>query len=91
MWSGSQLERLLRGQTNFIKMLWKFNSVYNPKLQIADHKQPVKYEISLPPAHVDKVADRSSLYLHAAGGRAARQIDDATEHFVETTRMDAGI
>ena len=84
-------QRLLRGQTNFIKMLWKFNSVYNPKLQIADHKQPVKYEIALPPAHVDKVADRSSLYLHAAGGRAARQIDDATEQFVETTRMGAGI
>ena len=85
------LERLLHGQTNFIKMLWKFNSVYNPKLQIADHQQPVKYEITLPPAHVDKVADRTSLYVHAAGGRAGRQIDDTTEQFVETTRMGAGI
>ena len=84
-------QRLIRGQTNFIKMLWKFNSVYNPKLQIADHQQPVKYEISLPPAHVDKVADRSSLYVHAAGGRTGRQIDDTTEQFVETTRMGAGI
>src|SRR5215510_5812029 len=41
---------LLRGQTNFIKMLWKFNSVYNPNLQYADHQQPVKYEMALPPA-----------------------------------------
>ena len=84
-------QRLIRGQTNFIKMLWKFNSVYNPKLQIADHQKPVKYEISLPPAHVDTVADRTSLYLHAAAGRAGRQIDDTTEQFVETTRMGAGI
>jgi hopanoid C-3 methylase HpnR len=84
-------QRLIRGQTNFIQMLWKFNSVYNPKLQIADHQQPVKYEITLPPAHVDKIADRTSLYVHAAGGRAGRQIDDTTEEFVETTRMGAGI
>ena len=85
------LGRLLHGQTNFIKMLWKFNSVYNAKLQIADHRQPVNYEISLPPEHVDKVADRTSLYLHAAVGRSSRQIDDQTEQFVETTRMGAGI
>jgi hypothetical protein len=45
----------------------------------------------LPPAHVDKIADRTSLYVHAAGGRAGRQIDDTTEQFVETTRMGAGI
>lgn len=32
---------LLREQTNFVKMLWKFNSVYNPKLQISDHQRPV--------------------------------------------------
>lgn len=85
------LERLLHGQTNFIKMLWKFNRVYNPKLQLADHRQPVKYEISLPPEHVEKIADRTSLYVHAAGGRAGREIDDTTEQFVEATRMGAGV
>ena len=31
-------------------MLFRFNSVYDPKLQLADHAQPVRYEISLPPA-----------------------------------------
>lgn len=83
-------QRLMRGQTNFIKMLWKFNSVYNPKLQIADHKAPVKYEISQPPAHVEKIADRHSLYVHASGGRGGRQIDDHTERFVDATRMGVG-
>ncbi len=39
---------LLKGQTNFLKMLWRFNSVYDPKLQLADHARPVKYEMTLP-------------------------------------------
>jgi hypothetical protein len=53
---------LLRGQTNFIKMLWKFNSVYAPALQLSDHRQPVKYEISLPPAPSGKLVP-TSLYV----------------------------
>jgi hopanoid C-3 methylase HpnR len=39
---------LLRGQTNFVKMLWKFNSVYHPRRQLADHARPVTYEMDLP-------------------------------------------
>jgi hopanoid C-3 methylase HpnR len=39
---------LARGQTNFVRMLWKFNSVYHPELQLADHRRPVKYEMRLP-------------------------------------------
>jgi hypothetical protein len=69
-------------------MLWKFNSVYNPKLQIADHQQPVKYEISPPPEWEERIA-RGALYVHAAGGRKGRAIDNATEDFVEATRMGA--
>ena len=33
--------RLAHGQTNFVRMLWKFNSVYNAALQIADHAREV--------------------------------------------------
>jgi hopanoid C-3 methylase HpnR len=40
---------LARGQTNFVRMLWRFNSVFNPARQVADHRQPVKYEMRLPP------------------------------------------
>jgi hypothetical protein len=30
-------------------MLWRFNSVFNPQRQIADHHQPVRYQMRLPP------------------------------------------
>jgi hypothetical protein len=86
--AGLAIGRLVHGQTNFVKMLWKFNSVYNPNLQIDDHRQPVKYEISLPPDQHGKV-DRQSLYIHSAKGRQGRQIDSSTEAFVESTRMGA--
>ena len=79
---------LARGQTNFFKMLFKFNSVYNPKLQLADHARPVRYEMSLPPAPRAKV-DAATLYVHGGQGRRGRQIDNATEQFVEDTRMGA--
>jgi hopanoid C-3 methylase HpnR len=76
---------LLRGQTNFVKMLWKFNSVYNPKLQMADHARPVTYEI--PPSELKPGIDNNQLlYIHRAQGRKGRILDDATEQFVEATR-----
>ena len=77
---------LLRGQTNFLRMIWKFNSVYRPDLQLADHRQPVKYEISLPPQSTATV-ERGALYIHKSGGRSGRQIDHHTEEFVNATRM----
>jgi len=80
---------LARGQTNFLKMLFRFNSVYHPDLQLADHARPVRYEMSLPPAPRAKIA-AASLYVHAGGGRRGREIDNATEQFVDDTRMGAG-
>ena len=77
---------LLRGQTNFVKMLWKFNSVYDAKKLLADHEQSVQYQISLPPEPKDKV-DPKQLYVHGARGRKSRAIDEATEQFVESSRM----
>ncbi|WP_447978903.1 hopanoid C-3 methylase HpnR [Candidatus Nitrospira bockiana] len=80
---------LMRGQTNFVKMLWKFNRVYNPNLQLADHQAPVRYEMTLPSAPGRK-ADLGLLYIHEARGRHGRHIDDSTEHFVEITRTGTG-
>jgi hopanoid C-3 methylase HpnR len=40
---------LARGQTNFVRMLWRWNSVFNPARQLADHRRPVKYAMRLPP------------------------------------------
>lgn len=76
---------LLRGQTNFVKMLWKFNSVYNPQLQLADHAMPVTYQMPLPPAHTSGFGHHL-LYIHKAQGRQSRVLDDATEQFVDATR-----
>ena len=77
---------LMRGQTNFIKMLWKFNSVYNPELQLADHRRPVTYEMAMPPEKKDKI-DPKQLFILPPKGRHSRAIDDATETFVDETRM----
>ena len=81
---------LLRGQTNFVKMLWKFNSVYNPALQLADHRQSVQYEMALPPPSSPHI-NPNLLYIHHAKGRQGRHIDDSTEQFVDATRMGTAI
>ena len=78
---------LLRGQTNFLRMLWNFNSVFDPALQLADHARPVRYELPLPPAHAEAALDRRALYVHAPAGRRGRAIDEATEQFVDATRI----
>ncbi len=81
---------LLRGQTNFVKMLWKFNSVYNPELQLADHRRPVVYEMALPPRHAGKVNGKE-LFILPAKGRQGRAIDDATEQFVDASRVGTAV
>lgn len=53
---------LARGQTNFARMLWKFNKVYNAGRQCADHLRPVSYELPRPD-HAPP-GDRRQLYIH---------------------------
>ncbi|MGH9105354.1 MAG: hopanoid C-3 methylase HpnR, partial [Acidimicrobiales bacterium] len=55
--------RLLHGQTNFVKMIWKFQQVYNWKLQMEDHFAPVHYELPEPAPTGGKV-ERKNLYIH---------------------------
>ena len=87
-YGGTLAGLLLRGQTNFLKMIWGFSKAYDPDRLLADHARPTQYQMSAPPA--DHAApDRQSLYIHRAQGRKGRAIDDATEHFVEATRIGA--
>lgn len=58
---------LLRGQTNFVRMLWRFNSVFNPALQLADHARAVRYE--MPPAPMQAAPSRTGLYIHRPEGK----------------------
>ncbi len=78
---------LARGQTNTLKMLFKFNSVYDPRLQLADHNREVVYRMT-PPAGAHAVVDARSLYVHAANGRAHRALAGADEQFVDAGRAN---
>jgi hypothetical protein len=66
-------------------MLWKFNSVYNPKLQLADHQSPPRYEMTAAPPPQKRI-DPQLLYILPAKGRHGRALDDATEAFVDRSR-----
>ena len=58
--------QLLRGQTNFAKMIWKFNDVYNADRQYAEHQQQARYLMPQPvPSSAVTPADRKALYVHA--------------------------
>jgi hopanoid C-3 methylase HpnR len=81
---------LMRGQTNFVKMLWKFNSVYNPKFQMADHQRPVPYQMTLPPS-VRENMNSKLLYILPPKGRRGRALDDSAEQFIETTRTGGSL
>jgi hopanoid C-3 methylase HpnR len=87
--AGIVFRRLLRGQTNFLKSLWKFNSVFNPELQLADHRRPVKYEMSLPPERSEQKFKPQTLYVHEIRERKPRALDEATERFVDESRTGA--
>ncbi|MDR7299989.1 hopanoid C-3 methylase HpnR [Haloactinomyces albus] len=64
---------LLHGQTNFARMLWKFNTVYNPQRQYADHHRPVRYELPVPHHHEVGPRDRQELYIHSRPERKSSQ------------------
>ena len=63
--SGMIARQLLHGQTNFAKMIWKFNQVYNAGRQYAEHQREVVYQLPPPADHPVEVAGRNDLYVHA--------------------------
>jgi hypothetical protein len=65
-------------------MLWKFNGVYNPELQLRDHDRPVRYQLAPPPDH-QLMVERSAMYIHRPNGHMG-VLDPATESFVNATR-----
>ncbi len=81
-WISARL--LLRGQTNFVRSIWKFSSVFDPRLQLADHARDVRYELR-PPAQTEPRGGPAP-YIHAPGGRGRRALDAGTENFVNATR-----
>src|SRR5213594_3041485 len=61
--AGLSARLALRGQTNFLKMLWKFGSVYNRDRQYSDHLRPVRYQMR-PPEPVAARPDARDLFVH---------------------------
>ena len=66
---------LMRGQTNFIKMLFKFSQVYNVNRQYDDHLREVQYAMRPPRAYSTSKPNAAELYVHPpkvnrANGRA---------------------
>ena len=95
-WTAPKLARALagnlaRGQTNFIRGIMNYKKVYSVEKMLADHARPVHYELPLPPRQeaVPRAVKAAQLYIHSQRGRAGRSIDDATENFVDATRMGA--
>jgi hopanoid C-3 methylase HpnR len=76
--------RLARGQTNFARMIWKFNSVYDPALQMADHARAAKYLMTPPPPAQAGGIDPRTLYIHASA-KPRRSLDAETRTFVNQT------
>jgi magnesium-protoporphyrin IX monomethyl ester (oxidative) cyclase len=56
--------QLAHGQTNFVSMLWKSNSVYNPQRQYGDHFRQVRYELPVPDHRRMSPRERTELYIH---------------------------
>ena len=70
--TGIVARQLVRGQTNFLRMLWKFDQVYNADRQYSDHLREVRYQLTPPaeqPADAPGRLGRKDLYIHAAARR----------------------
>jgi len=53
---------LIRGQTNSLKMIWGFNSIFDPELQYQDHHREIEYQLTAPP-EINKEVNREDLYV----------------------------
>ncbi len=62
--TGIVARQLLRGQTNFARMIWKFNQVYNAERQYSEHLRPVEYQLPPPAEQAVAAPDPKELYVH---------------------------
>ncbi len=67
--TGIVARQLLRGQTNFARMIWKFDKVYNADRQHSDHLRPAEYLLPRPVHTPTAAPARTELYIHAAPRR----------------------
>lgn len=75
--AGIAAKRLMKGQTNFIKMLWRFSQVYHADRQYADHQRPVKYAMR-PPVTDHSKPKQKDLFIHGKADPSPASNDSAT-------------
>jgi hopanoid C-3 methylase len=63
--SGILAGQLVHGQTNFLKMLFRFSKAYNPKRFYADHFKDVKYAMRRPTDYAKKMQPADLLVHHS--------------------------
>jgi hopanoid C-3 methylase HpnR len=62
--TGIVARQLLRGQTNFVRMIWKFDKVYNADRQYSEHLREAEYLLPPPAQQPVTAPDRKALYVH---------------------------
>ena len=65
---------LLQGQTNFVRMLWKFPRVYNPERQYGDHFKEITYALTPPPDKQVTRPTQAKLFVHAPAAVVQRVV-----------------
>jgi len=68
--------QLIRGQTNFLKMLFRFRKVFDAKRFHDDHSRPVRYELRTPSQYRSKPT-REDLVVHRPPARRTRRVPSA--------------
>ncbi len=56
--------QLLHGQTNFAKMIWKFDQVYNADRQYSEHQSEARYLLPPPAERTTAPPDQKELFVH---------------------------
>jgi hopanoid C-3 methylase HpnR len=67
--TGIVARQLARGQTNFLKMIWKFDKVYSADRQYSEHLREAEYLLPPQAATPTAVPDRKDLYVHVPSRR----------------------
>jgi magnesium-protoporphyrin IX monomethyl ester (oxidative) cyclase len=70
--TGIVARQVLHGQTNFARMIWKFNQVYNADRQYSDHLREARYLLPAPAERPVEAPDRKArkeLYVHVPAHR----------------------
>jgi len=69
--AGLAFRLALRGQTNFIRMLWKFGSVYSRDRQYSDHFKPLRYSMRPQEARSASRPRARDLFVHLGASSRA--------------------